>query len=335
MTTEPVELAELVEGWLTAKRALESAVQAAKGNSDRARRSDLERWASVIGETEGRPPLDGQSALSLLSLDDLSEQVLVGAMAAAKRRWSDATVARMLSTLRGFTRWAHRHGHLAQDPLDADLFQAPSRPQRRPRSLGDEDVERLLAAANHKASGRQRMYWPARDVALVRFLVGTGGRAEEVCGVTVGELDRRAERPIWRVGRSKGGKTRDVPLPRATVDAVDGWLAERALPAKGRGTLTARPTDLLFVRPDGSGLSPQALDRLVRGLARLAGVVLPAGAAAHAFRHHYGVTLALRGVPGNVISQLMGHADPRTTSIYTTVASTQLIGALDDAGLLG
>ena len=29
---------------------------------------------------------------------------------AAKRRWSDATVARRLSTLRGFTRWLHRAG---------------------------------------------------------------------------------------------------------------------------------------------------------------------------------------------------------------------------------
>ena len=63
-------------------------------------------------------------------------------------------------------------------------------------------------------------------------------------------------------------------------------------------------------------------------------MVFPAGAAAHAFRHHYGVTLALRGVPTAIISQLMGHADPRTTAIYTTVAASQLIGALDDAGLL-
>jgi site-specific recombinase XerD len=179
------------------------------------------------------------------------------------------------------------------------------------------------------------MFWPARDVALTRFLVGTGARAEEACGVTIGEVDRRAERPIWRVGRSKGDKTRDVPLPRSTVDAIDERLAERARLVANRRSLMARPTDPLFVRADGSALSPQALDRLVRGLAGRAGVVLPAGAAAHAFRHHYGVTLALRGVPGNVISQLMGHADPRTISIYTTVASTPLITALDDAGLLG
>jgi site-specific recombinase XerD len=328
-------VAELVEDWLTAKRALESAAQGAKGNSDRARRSDLDRWALVIGEANGRPPRDDQPLVSALALSDLSEEALVSAMALAKRRWSDATVARMLSTLRGFTRWAHRRGHLPADPLDAELFQAPPRPQQRPRAPQDEDVERLLSAARDEPRGRQRMFWPARDVALLRFLVSTGARAEEACGVTIGELDRRAERPIWRVGRSKGGKTRDVPLPRSTVDAIDDWLEERARPGENRGALTARPNDPLFVRADGSALSPQALDRVVRGLAERAGVVLPAGAAAHAFRHHYGVTLALRGVPGNVISQLMGHADPRTTSIYTTVASTQLIAALDDAGLLG
>ena len=317
-----------------AKRALESAAQAEKGNSDRAREADLERWAIVVGEVRGRSPTDDQPALATLSLSDLSDEVLVGAMAAAKGRWSDATVARMLSTLRGFTRWLRRGGHLVVDPLDGDLFRAPAAAQRRPRAPDAEDVERMLAAAAEEPRQRQRMFWPTRDVALLRFLATTGARAEETCGVTIAELDRRAERPIWRVGRSKGGKSRDVPLPRPTVEAIDAWLAERVRPGQGRRALTARRVDSLFVRPDGTALSAQALDRIVRGMAQRAGVVLPDGAAAHAFRHHYGVTLALRGVPQTVISQLMGHADPRTTSIYTTVASQQLIAALDDAGLL-
>jgi len=92
-------------------------------------------------------------------------------------------------------------------------------------------------------------------------------------------------------------------------------------------------SSLLFVRTDTSPLAPRTLDRLLRSIALRAGVSLPVGAAAHAFRHHYGVTPALRGVP-QAISQLMGHADPRTTAIYTTVASSALIGVLDDAGLL-
>lgn len=327
-------MVELADDWLTAKRALESAAQADKGNSDRARRADLERWAAVLGEARGHSPTSDLPPLANLVLGDLSEEVLLAAMAAAKRRWSDATVARMLSTLRGFTRWLHRSGHLSADPLDGDLFRAPARPVRRPKAPDTEDVERMLAAAKEAPSSRQRMYWPTRDTALLRFLATTGARAEEACGVTIGELDRRAERPIWRVGRAKGGKPRDVPLPRTTLDAIDDWLGERVRPGEGRRALKARRADPLFVRPNGTSLSPQALDRVVRGLAQRAGVVLPEGAAAHAFRHHYGVTLALRCVPQAVISQLMGHADPRTTAIYTTVASAQLIAALDDAGLL-
>lgn len=334
MASASASVVELVDDWLIAKRALESSAQAEKGNSDRARRADLERWALVLGEARGRSPTDGQSPLERLRLADLSDEVLIGAVAGAKRRWSDATVARMLSTLRGFTRWLHRTGHLAADPLDGDLFRAPPRAERRPRAPDAEDVERMLSAAKEDPSSRQRMFWPARDTALVLFLATTGARAEEVCGVAVGELDRRAERPIWRVGRSKGGKARDVPVPGTTIRAIDDWLGERVRPGEERQALRAGRTDPLFVRPDGTPLSPQALDRIVRGLAHRAGVVLPEGAAAHAFRHHYGVTLALRGVPQAVISQLMGHADPRTTAIYTTVAAQQLISALDDAGLL-
>jgi site-specific recombinase XerC len=179
---------ELAEDWLTAKRALESAAQAEKGHSDRARRADLERWALVLAEVRGRSPTDDSPVLSLLALGDLSEEALTSAMAAAKRRWSDATVARMLSTLRGFTRWLHRRGHLQADPLDGDLFRAPPRPERRPKAPDADDVDRILAAAELEPGARQRMFWPARDAALMVFLATTGARAEETCGVSIAEF---------------------------------------------------------------------------------------------------------------------------------------------------
>jgi site-specific recombinase XerD len=178
------------------------------------------------------------------------------------------------------------------------------------------------------------MWWPARDIAVLRFLATTGSRAEEVCEVTIAEIDRAPERPIWRVNKAKGAHQRDVPLPGLTVNALDAYLDQRASGDDKRPGLLSRRGDRLFVRVDGQPLTVNVLDRLLRRLAARAQVTFPAGAAAHAFRHHYGVTLALRGVPQTAIAQLMGHADPRTTSIYTTVASQQLIGVLDDAGLL-
>jgi site-specific recombinase XerD len=329
-------VAELAEQWLTAKRALESAGQAAKGHSDRARRADLARWGRLLTTVEhdsGRADtgLDVATDLAAVSLTDLDTDELVAAVAAAKKAWSDATVARMLSTMRGFTRWLTRRQLLSVDPCDSELLRVSARAQRRPRAVEESDVEAMVAAALMEPTGRQQMFWPARDVALLRFLAGTGARAEEICGATIGEIDRRPERPIWRVGRSKGGKQRDVPLRRDTVDAVDHWLENRTVTLPGRAPGRSAP---LFVRTDGSPLTERTLDRLLRAIALRAAVGLPAGAAAHAFRHHYGVTLALRGVPQPAISQLMGHADPRTTAIYTTVAASALIGVLDDAGLL-
>jgi len=329
-------LAELAQTWLTAKRAMESSEQATKGHSDRARNADLARWGQLLtaadhGPVDAGARLDVASALARLSLSELSTDRLVDAVITAKRRWSEATVARMLSTLRGFTRWLTRQGVLSRDPCDSELLRVAHRRHRRPRAVDADAVEAMITAARSEPTDRQRMFWPDRDVALLRFLAGSGARAEEVCGATIAEIDRRAERPIWRVGRSKGGKQRDVPLSSATVEALDAWLDARW--THGGGPKPTR-SSLLFVRTDTSPLTPRTFDRLLRTIALRAGVGLPAGAAAHSFRHHYGVTLALRGVPQAAISQLMGHADPRTTAIYTTVASSALIGVLDDAGLL-
>jgi integrase/recombinase XerD len=98
--------------------------------------------------------------------------------------------------------------------------------------------------------------------------------------------------------------------------------------------LKAVPNAPLFARRDGRPFDVSVLDRLVRRLAATAGVSMPGDAAAHAFRHHFGVQLAVRGVPVPVIQELMGHRDPRTTSIYMRMTGRLLIDALDDAGWL-
>lgn len=134
--------------------------------------------------------------LAAVSLADLDTDKLVAAVAAAKTAWSDATVARMLSTMRGFTRWLTRRQLLNVDPCDSEMLRVSTRAQRRPRAVEEADVEAMVAAAQAVPAGRQQMFWPVRDVALLRFLAGSGARAEEVCGAAIGEIDRRPERPM-------------------------------------------------------------------------------------------------------------------------------------------
>lgn len=88
------------------------------------------------------------------------------------------------------------------------------------------------------------------------------------------------------------------------------------------------------MRNDGRAMSTDSLYHLIKRIALAAGVVLPDDALGHGLRHHFGVQLAIRGVPPATLQQLMGPTDPRTTAPPLRHASRDLVNALDDAGWL-
>lgn len=328
---------ELAEDWLAAKRVSERRDD--PGHSARARRSDLARWGQAISVVQGRRPqadldrLDLAVDLQLVELGDLADSdVLLRALASLRDHYEASSRARMLSTLRTWCRWLVRRGHLSADPTEfEELAVSTARGRHLPKAFSNAEVEAMVAAAGRPPT-RSRSAWPSRDVALLRVLSGAGLRTSEACGLIVVDLDRRGERPILRITKAaKGGKARNVPLPDEVVAAVDGHLADRERLADGRAPDLDEP---LLVRPDGRPLNPQVVDRIIRRCASESGVRVPDGASAHALRHHFGVQLTLRGVPLPALQQLMGHADPRTTSIYTAMAEADLTGVLEDAGWL-
>jgi site-specific recombinase XerD len=330
-------LHDLAEEWLAARLAGASRAQQAKGHSERARRGDLGRWCRLLVETGG-VSVDWTADLSLeddgvrLSVADLSVERLQACLLVGRERWSDLTVARMLSTLRTFTNWGTRRGHLASDPCADDELQLAAGSQRRPKGLTDLEIDALRSAAAAPAGPGVRRFWPARDLAIIEFLDGTGIRASELCAIQARDIDWTTERPLLRIDEGKGNKNREVPLPSRTVQALHVWTTERAAnPKAAEGILESRN---LFIQNSGRPATTGWLDQLLRTLADRAGVRLPDGAVAHAFRHTYGLRAAIRGVPTNLLSQLLGHQDPKTTAIYTHAASRNLIAALDDAGIL-
>jgi site-specific recombinase XerD len=335
LTTGQRQLVELAEDWFAAKRSRTSDYQIAKGNSDRARRGDLCRMARLICFVTGRDhadwgaPADVVADLGRCSLADFTVETMTRAIDAARTSFEAATVRRTMSTVRGFTRWLTTRGHLRHDPCADDELSLPPLPQPTPRSLETSEVDAMRRVAAGPLPPRARqLWWPARDVAIIDVLAGCGLRADELCSATMSWLDRRPATPILNV-TGKGDKRREVPVARRVMASIDEYLDERTTAG-----FPATPTSPLFVRTTGEPLQRGVLDRIVRGLASRSGVSLPAGAAAHSLRHHYGTTLALHGVHMALLAQLMGHADPKTSAIYTRVSSLHLVNALDDAGLL-
>lgn len=323
-------LADLALDWCHIKSVTAASTS---GNSDRARRSDLSRWARAIRSVRGDEVdadliLDLETDLASLTTADLSSDRLLRALDQLKRNYSPSTMQRQMSSMRGFCRWLVTRGHLDSSPFDDEMLQVRGRSEQAVRAFTPADVEAMIAAADDPPSAA-RSAWPARDAAVIDLLASTGTRNGECVALRIGDIGG-ADRPVLYIQRgTKSGRAREVPIAAHTMRRLRTWLDER----QTRG-IASTPRDPLFVRNDGREFTTDALYHLVKRLAHAAAAHLPDDALVHGLRHHFGLQLAVRGVPPATLQQLMGHSDPRTTSIYTRHASYDLINALDDAGWL-
>jgi integrase len=110
------------------------------------------------------------------------------------------------------------------------------------------------------------------------------------------DLVADVEDPYVRVV-GKGDVTRDCPLPPEVVLAVEAYLAGR----RARTGRRPRPDEPVWLNNHGDPLTPAALDHYVRRWFARAGVPLPRGAQAHAFRHTVAMQLVGRGEALNVV----------------------------------
>jgi integrase/recombinase XerD len=72
----------------------------------------------------------------------------------------------------------------------------------------------------------------------------------------------------------------------------------------------------LFRTATGGRLDRHAVFRLVRRLARDAGIASWARLSPHSLRHAFATAARAEGVPLEDVQDAMGHADPRTTRRY-------------------
>ncbi len=183
-----------------------------------------------------------------------------------------------------------------------------------------EFAQVIAAAATPDPEARDP--WVERDLALAGLLAGTAARAGEVCALTVGDLVLGGEEPYVRV-IGKGSVTRDCPLSPELVGVLESYLASR----QARTGTPARKKDPVFLNTRLAPLSTAALDHSVRRWFARAGVPLPHGAAAHAFRHTAAMQLIGLGESATVVQDLLGHASLSSTQVYTKAAGRHVRAA--------
>lgn len=225
------------------------------------------------------------------------------------RGLSPTTVNRRLATLRTFFEflaaedpdcsWPNpvnwrRHGIKEGEPL--------------PRDLSDADVERLFAAIKDD-----------RDRALFGLMLNAGLRVGEVVTVRLQDLEppTASDQPAPLRVCGKGHKERLVWLTPRLYAAVQTWLQERP----------DSDHPQLFLNQHGRPLSVSGVQYRLKQHIRRAGI----HATCHQLRHTFARRLVEQEMPIESISKLLGHAQVRTTEIYTAGADPQLRDAFTEA----
>ena len=229
---------------------------------------------------------------------------------------SRATRARRLSAIRQLFRFAHDEGWRSDNP--AIQISGPGRDQRLPKTLSEDEVDRLLAAArSHGRGDADRL----RNTCLMELLYATGMRVSELVSLPLAAA-RGDPRLLLVMG--KGGKERMVPLSDPARAALADWLAHRDKMDEADRTARRSPSRFLFPSSGQAGhLSRVGFYGLTKGIAVAAGIS-PAKVTPHTLRHAFATHLLAGGADLRVIQTLLGHADIATTEIYTHVLDERL-----------
>jgi integrase/recombinase XerC len=254
---------------------------------------------------------------------DHCRDVLDWALQAGESR---ASVARMVSSLRGFGSWLSHTGALPANP--AAGLQAPRTHRPLPRVLDNEEAASVLETARTLAGVPDDTGRPdpvaVRDWAMLELLYASGIRVSELTGADVGDLGDHQLRV-----HGKGGKTRVVPFGHRADEALAAWCGERPrlLPARS-GAEAAQSA--LFLGTRGGRIDPRQVRRVVhRATGGEDGET--AGIAPHGLRHSAATAVLEGGADLRVVQELLGHSSMATTQIYTHVGTERLRAAYRQA----
>ncbi|MEA4882177.1 MAG: site-specific tyrosine recombinase XerD [Clostridia bacterium] len=234
---------------------------------------------------------------------------------------SAASASRKLTAMRGMYKFLVREGFVPRDPT-ANLV-SPRKAERLPRVLSVAEVDRLLAFASSNVhptagDGDQRVQ-NMRDRAMLELMYASGLRVSELVSLKTSDVD--LELGFVRcVG--KGNRERIVPVGERASEAIRAYLAV------GRREISGAMDDgCLFITGRGTRMTRQAFWKIIKRRAMEAGV--PASITPHTLRHSFATHLLENGADLRSVQEMLGHADIRTTQVYTHLTGVKLREAYD------
>jgi site-specific recombinase XerD len=213
------------------------------------------------------------------------------------------TATTRLGGLKRFTAWLVEEEELPSNPLLR--MPSPKLDTKVVPTLTDEEVRLLIKACHGKT------FCDRRDEAIVRLMVETGLRANELVELQCGDLDLMNGTLVVR--RGKGGKGRVAPFGPQTATVLDRYLRMRRTHASPDNTQ-------LFTGYHIETFSYWGLARTLRRRAKEVGIV---GFHVHRLRHTAATRWLRHGGSEGGLMAVAGWSNRQMLDRYTAATASE------------
>ncbi len=243
------------------------------------------------------------------------------------RALSPRSIARKLSSWRGFFHWLGQHGALPSNPAAA--VRAPKQAKTLPKALSVDTAVQLVATPAHAHATPE----PADlcNRAMFELLYSSGLRVSELAGLDVAHTPASGSAAAslgWIdlaggevLVTGKGNKMRKVPVGSHARAAIEAWLAVRPPPRDASAAL--------FLSTRATRITARVVQLRLKDYAARAGVGVHVHP--HVLRHSFASHVLQSSGDLRAVQEMLGHASITSTQVYTALDFQHLAAVYDKA----
>lgn len=236
--------------------------------------------------------------------DITNEMVKKYVQSLKKGGFESSSISRKISAIKAF------HKYISNDLGITNVtvnLKKPKKEEKLPIVLSLEEINMMFDTikTNEPLDLRNR--------CMLEFLYGSGLRISELLALNTENISLH-KKELHVIG--KGNKERIVPLSDMAIDAFSKWMS------KGKSHIKTKNNNLLFVNKNGEKLTRQGVWKLIKQIARDAGITKEISP--HTLRHSFATHLLNNGFNLRYVQFLLGHKDISTTQIYTHITTDKL-----------
>lgn len=228
-----------------------------------------------------------------------------------ERKCSINTRNQRLSAIDAFSIYAQNRAFGAAAVFRSNVSKVPKKKApRKGRSSFTRDEVKILFGLPETASEIG-----LRDKTLLCFMYASGVRAQEVCDLTVGDIQFHPDRAGINI-HGKGQKIRRIGIPCEASKMLHNYIKHRGIAAKFEAHVFSSQTH--------EKMSVACVEEIYKKYVSRAKMDNPDkfrnSYTPHSMRHTTATHMLEAGVPLIVVKNFLGHVSIQTTQIYTEIS---------------